>query len=187
MKYEQFDKEGNAISHQDLQAKKDWCREGEKIEEAFVNKFGTDLDLKINPEKVENPFAPDLVYQNVRLADLKTQNTPFFKAEKLYGIDASYAVVFNRKDAIRYYRLYPEIIIYFWVEWHSVKFKMETYTNEVAYISGVWKIPFQNLIDLLKEAPQHQYKQRKDDILGNAKSSFVLDIRNPLFERIIPN
>lgn len=186
MKYEQFDKEGNEISHQDLQAKKIWCRDGEKIEEAFVNKFGTDLDLKINPEKVENPFAPDLVYQQFKLADLKTQNTPFFKAKSLYGIDPSYAVVFNRKDAIRYYRKYPEIVIYFWVEWHSVKFKMGNYSNAVEYIEGVWKIPFPSLLELLKDAPLHHYKQRENDKLGNAKSSFVLDIRNILFEKVIP-
>lgn len=187
MVYQQFDKNGNEIKHSDLQAKSLWYKDGERIEEAFVKKHGESLDLSINPEKTGNPYAPDLVYQKDKLADLKTQNTPFFKAKNLYGIDATYAVVFNRKDAVRYYRKYPDIIIYFWVEWHSVKFKMGSNTIEVGYINGVWKIPFQNLIGLLTKAPLHEYQQRKDDKKGNATSSFVLDIQNPLFERVISN
>lgn len=115
MEYKQYDKEGKLVSHNDLQNKKYWCKDGEKIEEAFVNRYGTTLDLKINPEKTINPYAPDLLVSCTNLADLKTQNTPFFKAETLYGIDPSYAVVFNRKDAVRYYRKYPSIKIYFWV------------------------------------------------------------------------
>jgi len=186
MEYQQFDKNGNEINHSDLQAKSLWCKEGEKIEVAFVKKYGEALGLSINPEKTHNPYAPDLVYKKEQLADLKTQNTPFFKSKKLYGIDATYAVVFNRKDAVRYYRNYPDIVIYFWIEWHSVKFKMGTYSIEVEYINGVWKIPFRDLIQLLKDAPLHEYQQRKDDKKGNARSSFVLDIRNPLFERVIP-
>lgn len=185
MNYQQYDNKGNEISHFDLQAKTRWCRDGEKIEEAFISRFGEKLDLQINPEKISNPYAPDLIYKEEELADLKTQNTPFFKAKQLYGIDASYAVVFNRKDAIRYYRSYPEILIYFWVEWHSVKFKMGNYTNEVEYVSGVWRIEFKDLLELIKKAPLHEYQQRKDDQKGNARSSFVLDIRDEHFEKVI--
>lgn len=185
MSYSQFDKEGNKINHKDLQAKSIWCKDGEKIETAFVNKYGTKLNLIINPEKNTNPYAPDLMYDNSILADLKTQNTPFFKAKKLYNIDSSYAVVFNRKDAARYYKMYPNIIIYFWVEWHSVKFKMNDFENSVEYINGVWKISFVELVELLKKAPKHNYQQRVNDTKGNAKTSFVLDIRNPSFKRVV--
>jgi hypothetical protein len=184
MAYRLFNKNGDEVNHRDLQAKSIWCKEGEKIEEAFVAKFGQNLDLKINPLKTVNPYAPDLVFRENELADLKTQNTPFFKAKKLFNIDPSYAVVFNKKDAIRYYRLYPEIIIYFWVEWHSVKFEMGSYFNKVEYINGVWSIKFKSLIEILKKAPIHQYQQRVDDQKGNAKLSFVLDIRNPLFVKV---
>lgn len=185
MGYTQYDKDGNEINHKDLQAKSVWCKDGEKIEEVFVRKYGQTLDLIINPEKKNNPFAPDLMYESNQLADLKTQNTPFFKAKKLYNIDSSYAVVFNRKDAERYYRLYRNIVIYFWVEWHSVKFVMGNFENNVEYINGVWRIPFIDLISLLKVAPEHSYQQRTNDKKGNAKSSFVLDIRNPLFTKVI--
>lgn len=185
MAYSLYDKDGNIVSHKDLQAKSIWCKDGEKIELAFVSRYGGKLNLKINPEKATNPYAPDLVFGENHLADLKTQNTPFFKAKNLYGIDPSYAVVFNRKDAVRYYEKYPGISIYFWVEWHSVKFVMGTFENKVQYISGVWRIPFKSLVELLKTAPKHEYQQRKNDQKGNAKSSFVLDIRNPLFTKVI--
>lgn len=185
MSYSQFDKDGNLVNHKDLQAKSIWCKDGEKIEEAFVLKYGHELNLGINPEKTSNPYAPDLVFDGDKIADLKTQNTPFFKAQSLYNIDPSYAVVFNRKDAVRYYKKYPEIIIYFWIEWHSVKFKMGSFSNEVQYINGVWSIDFKDLIELLKKAPKHEYQQRKNDLKGNARSSFVLDIRNPMFKKVI--
>ena len=167
-----------------MQAKKNWCKDGEKIEHAFVRTHGQNLGLEINPEKTTNPYAPDLLYNNEQLADLKTQNTPFFKAEKLYGIDPSYAVVFNRKDAVRYYREYPNIIIYFWVEWHSVKFQMGNFERNVKYINGVWRIDFQDLIEVLKSSKEHFYQQRVNDTKGNAKSSFVLDIRNKKFVKV---
>ncbi len=97
--YRQFDKYGNPVRHEDLQNKRLWCKEGEKIEEAFVNRHGEVLQIGINPEKETNPYAPDLIFHpNHKLMDLKTQNTPFFKAEKLYGIDPTHAIVFNRKN-----------------------------------------------------------------------------------------
>ena len=114
----------------------------------------------------------------------KQQNTPFFKSNSLYKINPTYAVVFNRKDAVRYWQKYRDIIIYFWVEWHSVKFIMGNFEQNVEYINGVWRIPFGDLVSILKTAPEHSYQQRKNDTKGNAKSSFVLDIRNPLCEKV---
>jgi hypothetical protein len=116
---------------------------------------------------------------------LKTQNTPFFKAKKLFDIDPSYAVVFNRKDAERYWKLYRDIIIYFWVEWHSVKFVMGNFKQEVKYVNGVWSIEFIDLVDILKVSPEHTYQQRISDKKGNAKSSFILNLKNPSFNRVI--
>jgi hypothetical protein len=185
MAYQQYNKDCVEITPKDLQNKTLWCKDGEKIEQVFVNKFGAKLGLIINPEKTINPYAPDLLKDNTLLADLKTQNTPFFKAKDLYGIDPTYAVVFNRKDAERYLKHYKEIIIYFWVEWHSVKFVMGNTIKEVDFLDGVWSIKFVDLIGLLKVAPEHFYQQRVNDTKGNAKGSFVLDIRNTSFTRII--
>ncbi|MCK8142480.1 hypothetical protein MW871_11310 [Flavobacterium sp. I-SCBP12n] len=185
MAYQQYNKDGVEITPQDLQNKILWCKDGEKIEEAFVNKYGNKLGLIINPEKNTNPYAPDLLKDNTLIADLKTQNTPFFKAKDLYGIDPTYAVVFNRKDAERYWKHYKQIIIYFWVEWQSVKFVMGNTKKEVEFINGVWSINFLDLVELLKVAPEHIYQQRIDDKKGNAKGSFVLDIRNPSFSKVV--
>ena len=45
MAYLQYDKDGNLVNHKDLQAKSVWCKDGEKIEEAFVSKYGKKLNL----------------------------------------------------------------------------------------------------------------------------------------------
>jgi hypothetical protein len=185
MAYTQFDRFNKIVTPSDLQNKHLWCGKGERIEQAFVRNYGDQLDLHINPEKASNPYAPDLQKTNGNLADLKTQNTPFFKAGKLYGIDPSYAVVFNRKDYERYKKHYPLLEIYFWVEWHSVKFKMGSFVQTVEYINGVWSIPFTELVQVADRSPEHSYQQRVNDQLGNAKSSFVMDIRGKEFTKVI--
>ena len=182
MRYKQFDREGNLVSNQDLQNKALWCKKGETIEAAFVSKYGERLEVSINPAKQSNPYAPDL-FTPKGVADLKTQNTPFFKAESLFGINPSYAVVFNRKDFERYELKYPQIDVYFWVEWHSVAFEMGEFRQEVEFVSGVWFIPFDKLVDVLSRSKEHSYSQRVHDRRGNAKSSFVFDIRESEFTR----
>jgi hypothetical protein len=62
---------------------------------------------------------------------------------------------------------------------------MGDFVQEVEYVSGVWHIAFESLIDLLAKSPEHAYQQRKNDKKGNAKTSFILDIRNPLFKKVI--
>jgi hypothetical protein len=181
--YTQYDQFGNIITPEDLQNKTLWCKEGQKIEEAFVEKYGTQLQVAINPQKVVNPYVPDLVNQQ-GLADLKTQNTPFFKARKLYELNPSFAVVFNRKDYERYRDKYPNLDIYFWVEWHSVKFEMGSFVQEVEYVNGVWKIGFPELSQVISRSPEHFYKQRVNDTKGNAKSSFVLNILDREFIKV---
>src|SRR4051812_29855745 len=110
MAYSLYDKDGLEITHHNLQDKTRWCKDGERVEQSFVRLHGRTLDISINPEKANNPYSPDLLnlISNVR-GDLKTQNTPFFKAQDLYAIDPTYAVVFNLKDRERYLKLYPDI------------------------------------------------------------------------------
>lgn len=187
MSYSQYDRFGRIVTPQDLQNKTLWCKKGEQIEQVFVRNYGKELGVSINPEKENNPYAPDLITNSGKLADLKAQNTPFFKVKKLYGIDPSYAVVFNRKDFERYEELYPEIEIFFWVEWHSVKFVMGEFVQEVEYVNGIWSIPFQQLRLVIEKSPEHFYHQRVSDNVGNAKSSFVLDLKNQLFKRLCFN
>lgn len=114
----------------------------------------------------------------------KTSKSTQLKSRNFYLILICQSRI-NRKDTVRYYKNYPNIIIYFWVEWHSVAYQKGDFYQEVEYINGVFKIPFRYLVEILKNAPLHKYLQRVDDKKGNAKSSFVLDIRDKHFERVI--
>lgn len=184
--YELFDNEDKKIEHHDLQDKSHWCKDGEKIEEAFVRLYGTQLHLAINPAKEHDPYAPDLIDTVTgKLADLKLQATPFFRAQKLFGIDPTYAVVFNEKDKLRYQDKYPEITIYYWVNWVAVKYKTDLNEITVQPLQGVWRSEFPKFKQYLSTSPLHYYQQRVDDTKGNAKGSYVCDIRNEVFEKLI--
>lgn len=152
-----------------------WLHHGEKLEIDFVKicREQLKLDMVINPKKLTDPTVPDLLV-NGKLADLKTQNTPFFTASR-YNIDPRFAVTFNRKDYQRYKQLYPEIDIYFWIDWTQLEYK----SNKVEHLSGIFLLPFKDLESLIENgAREHNYINRTDDVIGNAKSSFILDIRN---------
>lgn len=186
MGYNLYDKFGKVINHNNLQDKTTWCKEGFKTEEVFIEIYGKKLQLQINPEKDHNPYAPDLAEIVTRkLADLKVQNTPFFKAQNLYNIPPTFAVVFNLKDKLRYEKYYPQIDIYFWIDWVAVTFEMGSFKIRVNPLYGVFKISFQLLLKILKNAPLHSYAQRRNDTKGNAKQSYVLDIRHELFTCLI--
>lgn len=186
MSYKQFGIDEKEISRNDLQNKGVWCEDGASQEKVFVKKYGEQLGLIINPEKVNNPYAPDLLNtKNDILADLKTQNTPFFQAKSRFGYDPQFTVVFNGKDRERYKSQYPKIEIYFAVDWQAVKFENNSGAIEVNPMIGVWFIPFPKLDVILGNAPYHEYQQRVWDEKGNAKGSYILNLKNENFERLI--
>ena len=126
----------------------------------------------MNPEKENDPYAPDLLVDGI-IADLKTQNTPFFTANR-YGKDPGRTVTFNQKDLERYQKLYPDLLIYFYVRWNQ----LEGYGKQVQFLHGVWKTnvkSIENLIQLGK-APIHAYQRRVNDQKGNAKGSYLLSL-----------
>ena len=183
-KYKLFDINGQEVNYHDLQDKGVWCRSDASKEEVFVEKFGKELNLIINPEKKTDPYVPDLINTKKNLlGDLKTQNTPFFQAQSRFGYDPQYIVVFNSKDRERYKQKYCDIEIYFAVDWQVIKF-VDRRTIEVKPMTGIWYIPFGELDKLLEKAPLHAYRQRKFDQLGNAKGSFVLSLLNTAFKRV---
>jgi len=185
MGYSLYDINGQEVTPADLQNKGAWCDHGASKEVIFVQRFGTRLGLEINPAKAKDPYAPDLAYLNGRgLADLKTQNTPFFRALKDYGIDPQYAVTFNTVDRRRYLERYPDIDIYYWVDWQAVRFEGRGGTIVVQAMAGVWKIAFRDLNALCDSANVHAYQQRRRDKGGNARDSFVLDLQNKAFRRV---
>jgi hypothetical protein len=155
---------------------------GEEKEKVFVERLCPALGLRgeINPEKSINPYAPDLVVDGV-IADLKCQETPFFKAKELYGsygLEPQTTVTFNKKDYERYAENYPQLMIYFWVYWKETKKCIRDSIYSVAPMFGVWRTPFAHIqqIILSGNAPLHNYQRRVYDIAGNAKESYLLSL-----------
>lgn len=188
--YALYDSIGHRLSYHDLQDKGQWCVNGASQEETFVSSFGKQLGVRINPEKRVNKYAVDLIDNNGTLADLKVQNTPFFKAKSLFGKDPQFCVVFNKKDKERYERYYPNCNIYFWVDWIATFYDSDTeHPNSqkinVKPMKGVWQIEFQDLLKIINKSPLHEYLQRRCDNNGNAKSSYILNLQEKEFKKLI--
>lgn len=186
MSYTLYDVNDNIVSNKNLQNKGLWCEIGAGKEEVFVRKYGELLGLAIHPDKKYNPYGPDLInLKNGKPADLKTQNTPFFQAGKRFGMDPQFTVVFNHKDRIRYKEKYPNIEIYFAVDWQAITFKSEYKTITVNPMQGLWYINFQKLNEVLEKAPLHNYQQRVNDKKGNAKGSYIVSLADQKFKKLI--
>jgi len=97
----------------------------------------------------------------------------------LYNLDPQYVVTFNRKDYLRYRRLYPGITIYFWLDWQVRELLIGRSAFAVAPLAGVWRAPFAQLAALIEQriAPLHTYQRRHRDLQGNAKESYLVDVR----------
>lgn len=148
-----------------------WVEAGEYAEGIFLRKYGQQLGLTMNPFKhlvEDGKFQADLWIPS--FGDLKTVREPFFTASK-YGLDPNCTVTFNRKDAERYYRLYPQIKLYFWVNWDARQWN----GIRVNAIDGVWSIDFPELVVMLPSFPEHHYQNREGD-KRNARSSFLIDL-----------
>jgi hypothetical protein len=52
-------------------------------------------------------------------------------------------------------------------------------------LNGVWEVDFPVFLKYLNDSSLHEYQQRVNDNLGNARSSFVCDIRNEIFTQVI--
>lgn len=164
----------SAISHS-TEDRDWWYMHGINLEESFVKICNQrlDVDAKINPAKASDKMVPDLIVDG-KLSDLKTQNTPFFTATR-YGLDPQYTYTFNRKDYLRYKKLYPEIDIYVWIDWRQT----EGFGAKVDYLGGFFRLPFSGVVKLIEAgAQEHHYQHRQDPNDCNAKSSFLLDIRD---------
>lgn len=169
-----MDNRNNSVPHS-TEDKGWWLRHGERLEVRFVQLARTklELDAYINPAKADDPTVPDLIVDG-EVADLKTQNTPFFTAAR-YGLDPRFAVTFNRKDYERYKNRYPSIIVYFWIDWTQTEWN----GYRVDYYGGIFRVPFTILARMIEHgAPEHRYKYRQDDNVGNAKTSYILDVRS---------
>ena len=141
-------------------------------------------DLDINPDKKNSPTSIDFIWQE-DLADLKTQTTPFFTSKR-YGIDTEYAVTFNKIDYQRYLdyekSTKKNVYVFFWIDWKQLTWK----DKNTHYLFGIYYASLKNIKKMISDgAPEHSYIRRRFDTKGNAKSSFILDIRK--FNSIIQN
>lgn len=171
-----------------------WCKEGEKLEIAFVNTVVPYLKINIviNPKKQENPCVIDLIdYTNNKLADVKSQSTPFFTAGRFSYICAgkhisynpTYTVTFNKKDYENYRINYPDCDIYFWINWKQLQYK----DVNVSPLNGVWRASFPDMANRIerREVYLHEYIHRKNDDV-NAQDSYLFDLNDTtLFKRLM--
>lgn len=168
--------------------KASWVEEGADLEEDFVADIVPKLgrNIIINPEKEKDPTVIDLVDRDQgRYADLKTQETPFFLVDKKYpgfGYHPQFAVTFNHKDYDRYRRLYPGCDVYYHVKWMQT----EGYGVQLEPMEGVWVARFADMRRLIetRQVALHPYQFRRGDQI-NAKDSYVFDLRNPIFTRLL--
>ena len=148
----------------DLNDKKAWCDLGLELEKEFVsNSRFSDVTIGMNPSKSFDKYTYDMKIEMP--CDLKTITTPWIYSEEMFGIPSDYAISINRKDLRRYYSLYPNIIIIFDVQYENYK---ATHWSDLDRLRILVK---QN------KAFLHKYKNRVDDNIGNAKDSYVLDVR----------
>lgn len=156
-----------------------WCAIGEAEEQQFVNSRLPALNLHgtINPAKLADKYAHDLLIQIP--ADLKAQRTPLFLARELFNLDPQFAVTFNDKDGVRYSRLYPNILIVFDVRWTNtskeIGGKLRTvepiHTTRCGFLADVRRA-------IMEDGCRHvTYKRRLNDGAGNARRSWVFDVR----------
>ncbi len=150
-----------------------WTKIGLKREHEFCEMMKANgFDVEMNPEKIKNKYAPDLLVEGRSVAEVKCQRTPFFTAGR-YGIDPTYAATFNEKDRSRYQGEYPNLPIFFWCKWTSLL----DYGVTVEPIDRVYLVGFQRLQrEIIDPKKLHEYERRKNDKV-NAKDSYVIDVR----------
>ena len=159
----------------DTENKAPWLRFGEQREATFIDSVAPaiGLDARKNPAKEGDPTALDLLVDGIP-ADLKTQETPFFTADKTYELPPQYVVTFNANDYERYLQK-GSLEIFFWVRWRD---QLSGWGGEVAEMEGVWRTTIDQIQTLVEseQVPCHRYKRRRGDS-ENANASYLLDLR----------
>jgi hypothetical protein len=130
---------------------------GEQKEKEFVEILKKNgYNASINPVKGKNKYAPDLLVDG-KLVDLKYQEDFFFKAEEKYGIPPHKLVSVNCSSFERYLKLYPDLIIMWWVNRKATT----GYGITTESIRGVWKASVKKLKKIIDVNPiTHWFRTR---------------------------
>lgn len=154
---------------------------GEAYERRFIEVarryYG--LDAKFNPEKKDSNYVVDLLIGG-KLADLKYQKKPFFKANEWYGLDPRHTVCVDVCDFEKYMERHPEMDIYWWVDW-----KVNEWTDYsgkpywVEPLKGIYRATLKRVAELVKTtAVRHTKSKRKYNNYSKSKEAYLLDLRD---------
>ena len=160
----------------DTEDKTWWIGWGNQKEQDFLKLCAREAILPGIKKSSGSKFRPEYTYQGGYL-DLKTVETPFFLAQKHYGVDSNFAVSLNKPDVLDCTYKYPKCQLVFWVQWVSeIKYGVAVETrHEIRFLS------YERMRELVSHAPEHIYQKRIDDNKGNAKESYILDLRDMEF------
>jgi len=155
-----------------------WHRHARGKELAFIARFpgrAEDNPQRAGPgeegydPEIYDPTSFDLFFDG-RVADYKGPETPFYRAEKLYGMVPHQTVVLNVASVEHYRRRYPGIDLIFDVNYPEG----EGYGVWTPGNRGVWRMKNSTEHDF-SSAPVHVYGRRVNDP-NNKKDSYLLDL-----------
>lgn len=139
---------------------------GEWCEKIFLQEMAerSFLAVKLNREKPRRPKAIDFYVNQWGYCDLKTQTSPFFMAQRDYGIDPNRAISFNVKDCLNYAPYLKKGIdvgLFFWVDWKVLSRGRLGPTN---YRWGVYFMRFSEIQSIVEadQTQSHEYNDRKE-------------------------
>lgn len=163
------------LSNQDKQA---WIRRGVGRERLFLELRQKHPILQGIAPSGEDKYVPEFVYQGQYL-DLKSVYKPFYRAGQKYGVNPDFAVPLNVVDVRDCNEKYPGCQIVFWVRWDT----STDYEVTVNKQDGVWFLSHEKMNELASKAHVHTYQERTNDTEGNARDSYILDLRH--MERLL--
>lgn len=171
----------------DTEDKPWWILAGHQRRVAFVEEvaptFG--LPVEMNPANEDDRSQAELFVDGFP-CDLQCPTTPFFKAEELYGSPIKYAVTWNRADYLRYLDGSGGADLLWWVHWDETQKTIGKNAYSIGFLTGVWRVPYIEIAERIEagKTPLHVYKRRVADARGNAKESYILDLRR--FQQLTP-
>ena len=159
-----------------------WYVLGEQREQLFIDKYGKQLELIINPSKQKYKTSPDLYHiKESQSAELKVQFVPFFQSEKLFNIPPKYAWTFNQNDLIDYgMTKWDKFPIYIWVNYQE---PIERYGVNIDKFEAVYMTRIFYLKQLSEHACLWDYLNRRNTS-GNSKESYAFDLRTKYFKQV---
>ena len=185
-----FDAGGTELRLHDTEDKDWWLRLGQRLEDSFIalcREKKVLHSIRPNPERTSaKAYLPEFVWKGAPL-DVKVQRQPFFESWDRFGIRPRYAVTINLQDIVDIRDKYPTCRVAIWVDWLATRYVKTDPADEtvsditVEPLHGVWLVDPTGLERLGREGVErgrhHTYGRRLRDKKGNARGSYVVDVR----------